>query len=139
MVVVHESGHIICGWLAGGTLQEADLAPWGLPHSRFDPDPFPLLTLWGGPILGVVVPLALAFAIRRNGFWFIAYFCLLANGSYLAIAWFTGEPNLDTSRLLQHGTSQISMVIYCGVTIIIGFVGFRRQCIRVLSVTNSGR
>ncbi len=35
------------------TLTEADLRPWRLPYSLFDPDPIPLVTLWGGPVLGV--------------------------------------------------------------------------------------
>ena len=95
MTVTHESGHILCGWAAGGTLQQADVAPWHLPHSNFDPDPQPLVTLWGGPILGALVPLTVALLVRRGWVWFIAYYCVLANGSYLAVAWFTGERPLS--------------------------------------------
>ena len=133
MTVVHEMGHIVCGWAGGGTLQEADVAPWGLPHSSFDPDFRPLLTLWGGPILGVLVPLAVAASVRRGWAWFIASFCLLANGSYLATAWISGERYLDTPRLLAHGAHPATIVVYCAMTLSVGYVGFRRQCIRVLS------
>ena len=133
MTVVHETGHIVCGWAGGGTLREADVAPWGLPHSSFDPDPRPLVTLWGGPVLGVIAPLAVAALVRRGWMWFIAFFCLLANGSYLATAWVSGERYLDTPRLLQHGAPPATIVVYCAVTIAAGYVGFRRQCICVLS------
>ncbi len=133
MTVTHESGHILCGWAAGGTLREAAIAPWNLPHSHFDPDPLPLVTLWGGPILGVLVPLAIAIILRRGWCWFIAYFCLIANGSYLAIAWYTGERFLDTPKLLHHGAPPTTIAAYCVITILVGYWGFRKQCARVLS------
>ena len=133
MTFVHESGHILGAWASGGTLQHADLAPWHLPHSSFDPDPHPLITLWGGPIFGAIAPLVVALFVRRGWMWFIAYFCLLANGSYLALAWVSGEQYLDTTRLLQHGAHPATIAAYCVVTIGAGYVGFRRQCIRVLS------
>ncbi|RMF40779.1 MAG: hypothetical protein D6753_10925 [Planctomycetota bacterium] len=56
MAFTHEIGHIVGGWCCGGTLKTADLIPWHLPYSIFDPDPKPLVTLWCGPILGIVVP-----------------------------------------------------------------------------------
>jgi len=133
MVVVHESGHIVCGWVSGGTLQQADVAPWSLPYSSFAPDPHPLITLWGGPVLGAILPLVVALLVRRNWMWFIAHFCLLANGSYLAIAWFTGERHLDTARLLAQGAHPVTIALYCVATIGVGYFGFRNQCIRVLS------
>lgn len=133
MTISHECGHIVCGWLCGGTLQQADVLPWHLPYSVFDPDPRPLITAWGGPVLGVILPLAVALVVRRGWMWFIASFCLLANGSYLAAAWYTGERYLDTARLLEHGASPVSIAAYCVATVGAGYVGFRRQCIRVLS------
>lgn len=133
MTFTHESGHILCGWASGGTLRHAVLAPWTLPHSDFDPDPHPLITLWGGPILGAIVPLIAALILRRNWIWFIANFCLLANGAYLALAWISGERYLDTPRLLEHGTHPATVVLFCVVTIGFGYAGFRRQCFRVLS------
>src|SRR5690606_36868535 len=99
MVLSHEIGHLLGGWLGGGTLRQADLRPWALPHSRFEPDPHPLLTLWAGAIFGAVFPLAIAAAVRRDWVSFIAHFCLLANGCYLAAAWLDGGAHLDTTRL----------------------------------------
>lgn len=132
MTFVHESGHIICGYACGGILQNVDLVPWHLPYSIFEPDPHPLVTLWGGPILGVAIPTILAFVIRSGWMWFIAYFCTLANGVYLATAWLAGDRFLDTPKMLEHGAHPISIAMFCLLTIGFGYVGFRQQCVRVL-------
>lgn len=129
MAITHESGHILGGWFCGGTLQAADLWPWSLPHSLFAPDPHPLVTLWCGPLLGVLVPMGLASAIRREWGWFIAHFCVLANGVYLAAAWLSGDRYLDTPRLLEHGASPIAIGVYCLLTISRGYAGFRQSCL----------
>jgi hypothetical protein len=133
MTFTHELGHVLCGWLSGGRLQRADLLPWHLPYSIFEPDPIPLVTLWGGPILGVLIPLVVAIAVRRRWVWGIAHFCVLANGSYLATAWLTGDHYLDTARLLQKGAHPLSIALYCTVTIGFGYRGFRNYCIELLS------
>lgn len=133
MTFVHELGHILCGYACGGTLTDADLLPWRLPYSFFEPDPHPLVTLWGGPILGVMIPVAIAFLIRANWMWFIATFCMLANGAYLLTAWVSGDRHLDTPKLLEHGANPISIAIYCLLTIGLGYVGFRRQCVLFLA------
>lgn len=133
LTFTHEVGHIVGGWCSGGTLETADLRPWHLPYSIFDPDPKPLATLWCGPILGVVVPLGLALAIRREWIWFIANFCVLANGAYLATAWISGDRYLDTPQLLEHGAHPLTIGLYCALTIGFGYLGFRRSCIRALT------
>ena len=135
MTFTHEMGHIVGGWCCGGTLKSADLLPWHLPYSIFDPDPKPLVTLWCGPILGVVVPLGLAFAIRHEWVWFVANFCILANGAYLATAWISGDRYLDTPKLLEHGAHPITIGLYFALTIGFGYMGFRRSCIRALTST----
>ena len=133
MTFIHESGHIICGCACDGRLTSADLIPWHLPYSLFDPNPRPLVTLWGGLVLGVVIPLAIALVIRRDWMWFVSHFCTLANGAYLATAWISGDRYLDTPKLLEHGAHPATIAIYCLLTIGFGYVGFRRQCIRVIS------
>ncbi len=135
MTFTHEMGHIVGGWCCGGTLKTADLLPWHLPYSIFDPDPKPLVTLWCGPIIGVAVPLALALSIRQSWMWFIANFCVLANGAYLATAWLSGDRYLDTPKLLEHGAHPITIGLYCLLTIGFGYMGFRRSCLRVLTTT----
>lgn len=142
MLSVHECGHMLCGWSCGGSLQSFDLAPWRLPYSFFEPDPQPLITLWGGPILGALIPMIVASALKRDWAWFIAYFCVLANGTYLATAWLSGDRYLDTPKLLEHGAHPASIVLFCLLTIGIGYIGFRRLCVRMLTpkrmVDNSG-
>ena len=133
MTFTHETGHVIGGWISGATLTDLDLAPWRMPYSLHSPDPHPLVTLWSGPVLGVLVPLALAAVIRRPWVWFIADFCLLANGIYLALAWASGGRFLDTPRLLDAGAVPLSIVIYCALTIGFGYVRFRKDCIVCLS------
>jgi hypothetical protein len=139
MTLTHESGHIVCGWLSGGHLKSVDLLPWHLPQSYFEPDPNPLVTLWGGPLLGTLVPWLCAVALKAQRVWFIAYFCLLANGLYLALAWFTADRYLDTARLLAAGAKPMSIAVYCLVTVSIGYHGFRRHCRRLLLLDASNR
>lgn len=132
MTFTHEMGHIIGGTCCGGSLSSADLLPWHLPYSIFEPDPHPLVTLWAGLILGVLAPVAVAMALQRKWMWFIANFCVLANGAYIATAGFSGDRHLDTPKLLEHGASPIPIAVYCLLTIGLGYVGFRRSCIDAL-------
>jgi hypothetical protein len=83
----------------------------------------------------VVIPVTIAFAVRKDWMWFIGYFCMLANGAYIATAWVSGDRYLDTPKLLEHGAHPIWIAIYCLVTIGCGYMGFRRQCVRVLTPT----
>lgn len=133
MTFTHELGHIITGCCSGGHLQKWDLAPWRLPYSFFDPNPHPLLTLWGGPILGAVIPCVVATVWRSNRGWFVAYFCVLANGIYLLLAWWSGERFLDTPQLLEQGASRFSVGLFCLVTISMGYIGIRKTCMLLLT------
>ena len=92
-----------------------------------------LFTLWSGPIFGAMGPAAVGMIVRKKSMWFIANFCILANGMYIATAWLSGDQYLDTPKLLEHGAHPVSIVLYCLVTIGVGYVRFRRDCIGVLS------
>ena len=135
MTFTHEAGHILGGWCCGGTLADADLLPWHLPYSFFSPDPHPLITLWSGPILGVIAPVIIAACVRRDWAWLIAYFCVLANGVYIATALFSGDPQLDTPKMLHQGANPVSILIYCVLAIVAGYAGFRRYGKRFFSQT----
>ncbi|OYP38950.1 hypothetical protein CGZ80_01535 [Rhodopirellula sp. MGV] len=137
MVFTHEVGHLIGGGISGATLVHYDLAPWRLPYSLHQPDPAPLLTLWGGPVFGIAGVGLIAMVVRHPSTRFIADFCLLANGTYLAVAWFTGERTLDTARLLNAGASPLSILLFCAATIPLGYVRFRQDCIDLFVVPNS--
>ena len=89
--------------------------------------------------MGVIVPGVLALAVRHPWLVFIADFCLLANGAYLALAWFAGDRLLDTPRLLEAGASPITVGLYCVLTIGLGYLRFRRDCVLLLSPNNDLR
>ncbi len=91
------------------------------------------MTLWAGLIIGVLAPVAIAMILQREWMWFIANFCVLANGAYIATAWFSGDRYLDTPKLLEQGASPIAIAVYCLITIGFGYVGFRRSCVSALS------
>jgi hypothetical protein len=84
-------------------------------------------------ILGALISVIVAIIVRRDWMWFIANFCVLANGAYIATAWFSDDRYLDTPKTLERGASSIAISIYCLVTIGGGYVGFRRSCISALS------
>ncbi|MEM7477058.1 MAG: hypothetical protein AAF483_18905 [Planctomycetota bacterium] len=132
MTTTHELGHIVAGCACGGTLASYSLSPISLPFSIFEPDPHPLVTLWSGPILGASVPVLIAWLFKHSYAMFIGYFCLLANGVYIGCAWFSGDQYLDTPKLLEHGASHASILIYCLITIGFGYLGFRHQCMTIL-------
>lgn len=133
MTLTHEAGHIVGGWMGGATLTDFDLAPWRMPYSLHAGDPTPLLTLWSGPILGVAVPVLLALALRHRWAWFVADFCVIANGVYLSLAWLAGDRHLDTPRLLDAGASPLTIAIFCLLTCGIGYLRFRTDCIDLLT------
>lgn len=137
MTTTHEVGHVVGGWIGGAQLIDLELAPWRLPHSLHQPDPHPQLTLWAGPLLGVFLPALVAAITQLRSVWFIADFCLLANGLYLALAWLSGDPHLDTPRMLAAGVPPPAIAAYCLVTIGVGYVRFRKDCVSILSRANS--
>jgi hypothetical protein len=56
---VHELGHVAAAWLTGGRVSKVVLDPFTISRTDLAENPRPLIVVWGGPILGVVLPLAL--------------------------------------------------------------------------------
>lgn len=133
MTFTHEVGHLVGGWIGGATLTDFDIIPWHLPYSVHHPDPHPLLTLWSGPVLGVIAPCTLAILFRHRWLVFVADFCLLANGIYLTLAWIAGDRLLDTPRLLSAGAPPLLIAMFCMLATGMGYVRFRRDCMDLLS------
>ena len=120
------------GMACGATLTDYDFAPWRMPDSLHSPNPHPLITLWSGPMLGVAIPVGIASVARRRWMWFIADFCIIANGTYLALAWISGDRFLDTTRMLAAGANPVTIVVYCVLTIGLGYAWFRSDCAHYL-------
>ena len=57
MQVVHESGHVACAWVGGEMVSRVVLHPLALSRTDTTHDRHPLLVIWGGPILGSLLPL----------------------------------------------------------------------------------
>ncbi len=125
MMIVHEFGHVLHAWLSGGTVAKVVLGPLVISRTDVDPNPHPLLTAWGGPIWGCLLPLfAWMTALLCRAGWtyllrFFAGFCLIANGCYLGVGVFDRVG--DAGDLVRHGTPGWLLVLFGIVTIIPGF------------------
>jgi hypothetical protein len=108
---VHEAGHALGCRLSGGHIERVVLTPW--TFSRTDPadDPHPLVTGWGGPVLGVLFPLLAHLMVPRSHLVRVfAAFCLFANGTYIFFAAFT--PLADAATLRRHGAPLWSLLLF---------------------------
>lgn len=134
MMAMHELGHVLNGWISGATLEGVRLPLVGFSQTEFTDNPHPLYVVWGGPIWGCLLPLAIfggvkllgtaagrgviglaAGAARRYGFltrWF-AGFCLVVNGGYMAGGVFLGHGGGDDpSVVLQHGGAMWQLLVF---------------------------
>lgn len=118
MMVLHECGHVMHGWISGAQLVQVVLPPWGFSRTDFAANPHPLFVAWGGAIWGCLLPLAILAMIHitmtRHAYlarWF-AGFCLIANGAYLAAGSFRGAEADDGSVILQSGGTQWQLLLF---------------------------
>jgi hypothetical protein len=106
MQAVHELGHVIAAWATGAQVTRVVLSPATISRTDITNNSHPLAVAWGGPALGVAVPLALwlsAKLIRLPGAFvlrFFAGFCLLANGLYIGLGSFARVG--DCNEMLRH-------------------------------------
>lgn len=125
MMAVHEFGHVVGAFAAGGTVQRVVLHPLTISRTDVAPNPTPSIVVWLGPILGCVIPVAIWFLLperwiaARKFALFFAGFCLLTNGSYIAFGSF--DRIGDCGVMLQHGSPQWSLIAFGVVTIAVGF------------------
>jgi hypothetical protein len=110
MMVVHEFGHVVGAWWTGGTVSKVVLSPLTISRTTLSHNPAPLLVVWSGPVLGVLIPLSawlIARQFKMPGAFllrFFAGFCLIANGAYIAFGSFDNIG--DAGDLLVHGASK---------------------------------
>jgi len=120
--VCHESGHWVAGWLTGANMGHVELWPWQLSATVWAVNPHPGWTVWGGPVVGCLLPLALWLLLRPwryacFGQWF-AGFALIANGIYLAVGYVFMIG--DTLTMRQTGTPGWGMLILGLVAFVCG-------------------
>jgi hypothetical protein len=125
MQVVHELGHVLAGWITGGTVERVVLHPLTISRTDIADDPRPLPTVWAGPVFGALLPLGGCLVARWFGpsrnhdLRFFAGFCLIANGAYVGYGSFDGIG--DAGELLRHGAPLWSLWLFGAVTIVAGF------------------
>jgi hypothetical protein len=117
MQIVHELGHILGACLTGGSVERVVLHPFAISRTDGGPDnPHPLIEVWMGPMVGVLIPLlawALARALRAPGLYlvrFFAGFCLVVNGVYLGVGGFVGTG--DAGDLLVFGAARWQLLLF---------------------------
>jgi hypothetical protein len=108
MQAVHEFGHVAGARLTGGSVAQVVLHPLTISRTDLAANPHPLAVVWAGPMLGILLPLALwgiAATVGMPGRFvlrFFAGFCLIANGAYIAGGSFEGVG--DCGQMLRHGS-----------------------------------
>ncbi len=125
MMIVHEAGHVAGVWVTGGTVTRVVLHPLAISRTDVAPNPNPLLVAWAGPVIGLLLPIALwsilAIFRSREAFLarFFAGFCAVANGLYLGIGSF--ERVGDAGDLLRSGASIWHLWLFGALTTVAGF------------------
>lgn len=128
MQAVHELGHVVAAWSTGGSIVRVVIHPLAISRTDVAPNPAPLPVAWGGPIVGVTVPLLMMVIVRcvrgisvvRDCADFFAGFCLMANGVYIGIGSIEGIG--DAGELLRHGAAVWKLVVFGAVSSIGGLL-----------------
>jgi hypothetical protein len=130
MTTTHELGHVIGALLTGGHICEVRLTPWTISSTLVDPNPHPGTVVWSGPLIGCLIPAGVAgvrfssnIATKLLLRW-LAGFCLIANGAYIAFGSFEGIG--DCRAMYQTGTSQITMLLFGTAAILSGMLIWHR-------------
>lgn len=115
MQAVHELGHVLAAWATGGSVQRVVLNPLTISRTDVSPNPHPLAVVWAGPLVGVVLPAAIAVACRsRRPLCLIARlfagFCLIANGLYIGVGSIEGIG--DAGDMLRHGSPRWLLIAF---------------------------
>jgi hypothetical protein len=124
MEAVHELGHVLGAWATGGQVQQVVLNPLTISRTDVSPNPHPLVVVWAGPIIGVVLPLAVAIVLSGAGrllsrsLFFFAGFCLIANGLYIGVGSF--EAIGDAGDMLRHGSPRWTLILFGAVSVSCG-------------------
>src|SRR5262245_3665802 len=117
MQVVHEAGHVIVAGMTGAEVINVVLHPLVISRTDIGKNPHPLAVVWGGPLIGTILPLlafGLAEVCRLPGvylFRFFAGFCLVANGVYIGTGWLLAD-EADPWVMTKNGSPVWLLVIF---------------------------
>ena len=127
MMAMHELGHVATAQVTGGRVTRVVLHPLTISRTDVYPNPAPLLVVWAGPVVGVILPLGLLLAAKASRCsWsylvqFFAGFCLIANGGYIGAASLHGTNNgSDSAVMLMHGSPIVVLWLFAAVTFSLG-------------------
>lgn len=132
MQVVHEAGHVVVALLTGGEVTKVALHPLIVSRTDVADNPHPLAVVWGGPLLGSVIPLlvfGLATALRSPGvylFRFFAGFCLVANGVYIGLGPFLAD-GADPQVMTENGSPKWLLAVFGLSAASLGFYLWHRE------------
>lgn len=121
MQAVHELGHVVGGLLTGAVIKRIVLHPTEISRTDFGANPSPLIACWSGPVLGAMLPVMVWLLAQRQRqlytYWlkFLAGFCLIANGAYLAVG--VREGVGDAGDLLRLGSQPWQLYLFGAITI----------------------
>jgi hypothetical protein len=128
MMAVHELGHVLGALATGGKVEKVVLHPLAISRTDVSPNPAPLSVVWAGPIVGVLLPVALFLAAKAGhcgwGYMlqFFAGFSSIANGGYIGAGSFGGTGNAsDPGVMLRQGSPIWSLWLFAFVTFPLGF------------------
>jgi len=125
MMAFHELGHVCGAVLTGATIERVVLSPLTISRTDIGVNPNPALVVWMGPVLGCVLPLTIfAMVPQRNVMLrqvaqFFAGFCLIANGSYIAVG--AIDRVGDCRQMLDAGSPLWTLCAFGALTIPVGF------------------
>jgi hypothetical protein len=131
MQAVHEFGHVLGAWATGGKVAKVVFHPLTISRTDLAENPHPLIVVWCGPVLGVVLPLifwALAASVSMPGAYvprFFAGFCLIANGAYIAFGSFDRVGDCET--MLRYGSALWQLWLFGLLTVPLGLWLWHRQ------------
>lgn len=123
-MVVHEIGHVVGLAMTGGTLAKVVLHPFAISRTDAAVNPYPLVVVWAGPIIGVFVPLVASVVASVCGLGrayllrFFAGVCLVANGCYIGVGSF-GKVG-DAGDMLRNGSPMWTLWLFGLLTVPVG-------------------
>ena len=132
MQVVHETGHVLVARLTGAEVTKVALHPLIMSRTDVAENPHPLAEVWGGPLVGCLLPLlmfALAALFRFPGVYllrFFAGFCFISNGVYIGVGHFLAE-GADPWVMMENGSPRWLLILFGAVAFPLGLYLWHRQ------------